>query len=90
VLFVHHPDDNETLLIGGCQLLVLIVPLDHLDLSRVALEWLIHAEITSTLTLSRIKFEDLQETLISSYCDVALLLVPGYGVHWSINTNLKT
>jgi hypothetical protein len=33
VLLVHHPHDDETLLVRGGQLLILVIPLDHLDLA---------------------------------------------------------
>ena len=33
VLLVHHPHNNETLLITSRQLLVSVIPLDHLDLT---------------------------------------------------------
>ena len=89
MLFVHHPDDDQTSLIGCGQLLVLIVPLDDLDLTRVALKWLIHAEISTALAFSGIELEDLQKTLVTADGDVAFLLIPSNCVHRSVDTDLQ-
>lgn len=89
MLLVHHPDDDQTSLIGRGQLLVLIVPLDDLDLTRVALKWLIHAEISTALAFSGIELEDLQKTLVTANGDVAFLLIPSHGVHRCVDTDLK-
>ena len=52
MLLVHHPNDDKTLLVRSSQLLVLIVPLDDLDLAGVTLEWLVHCKITASLTFA--------------------------------------
>ena len=54
----------------------------------MALEWLIHAEISSTLTLARVELENLEKTLVTTNGDITLLLVPSHSVHWSVYSNL--
>ena len=73
---MHHPYDDKSLLITSGELLVLIVPLDDLDLARVALKVLVHTKIPAALALSSVKLEDLQEALVTSTGDVTLLLIP--------------
>ena len=89
VILVHHPDNDETGLIGGSELLVLVVPLDNLNLARVTLKMLIDGELTTALAFTRLKLEDLKETLITTNSDVALLLVPSNLVHWHVDANLQ-
>jgi hypothetical protein len=60
VLLVHHPDDNQTCLIGGGQLLVLVVPLNDLHVAFVALKVLVHAEVATSLALSGLKLKDFE------------------------------
>jgi hypothetical protein len=42
----------------------------------MSLKWLVHREVTATLSLSRIKLENLEKTLISSNSNIAFILVP--------------
>ena len=73
---MHHPDYDESLLVTGGQLVVLVVPLDDLDLPRVALEVLVHGEVASALALARVQLQNLQEALVTTACNVTFLLVP--------------
>ncbi len=73
---MHHPDDDESLLVTGGQLVVLVVPLDNLDLPRVALEVLVHGEVATALALARVQLQNLQEALVTTACNVTFLLVP--------------
>ena len=52
VLLVHHPHNDETLLVTRSQLLVLIVPLNDDHIALVALQVLVHAEIAAALAFS--------------------------------------
>ena len=49
---VKHPYDDKTLLITRGQLLVLIVPLKYHHVALMALQVLVHGQISTTLTLS--------------------------------------
>ena len=80
MLFVHHPDDDKALLVARSQLLVLIVPLDDHNVALMTLEVLIHGEVTATVALARLKLEDLENALVSTSGQIALLLVPAHGV----------
>jgi hypothetical protein len=55
----------------------------------MALKWLVHAEVASTLAFTGVKLENLEETLITTNCDVSLLLIPSDRIHWGVNTNLN-
>lgn len=90
MLLVHHPNDNKTLLIGGRELLILVIPLDNLDLAGVSLQRLIHTEVSSTLSFARVELENLEEALVTTDSDVALLLIPCDLVHRCVDTNLFT
>jgi len=85
---VHHPHNDEALLVRGCQLLVLVIPLNHLDLTGVALKRLVHAEITATLSFATVKLEDLKQALISTHSNVTFFLVPCHHIHWRLDANL--
>jgi len=50
-VFVHHPYYDEAALITGSELVILIVPLDDLDLPRVPLQVLVHGQVSTTLAL---------------------------------------
>ena len=52
VLFMHHPHNNKALFIWGSELLVLIVPLNYNDVPLVALQVLIHAQISISLAFT--------------------------------------
>jgi len=49
---VHHPDDDQASLVGCSQLLVLVVPLDDLHITFVALKILIHTQVATTLAFA--------------------------------------
>jgi hypothetical protein len=55
-MFVHHPNNNETLLITGGKFMILIVPLNNLNLTRVTLQVLVHRKISTSLAFARIEF----------------------------------
>ncbi len=73
---MHHPHDNKSLLIAGSELVVLVVPLNDLNLARVPLQVLVHRKISTTLALARVKLQDLQKALVTTTSNVTLLLVP--------------
>ena len=75
-MFVHHPDDDEALLITGSELMVLVVPLNDLDLPRVALKVLVHGQVSTALTLASVQLQHFKQASISTAGDVSLLLVP--------------
>ena len=43
--FVKHPDNNQAVLVAGGELLVRFVPADHLYLSIVPLQRLVHGQV---------------------------------------------
>ena len=43
--FIKHPDDDEAVLVAGGELLVRLVPTDHLNLSIVSLQRLVHGQV---------------------------------------------
>jgi hypothetical protein len=57
---VHHPDDNQACFVRGGELLVLVVPLNNLNIAFVALEVLIHAEVATSLSFAGLKLEDFE------------------------------
>ena len=73
---MHHPHYDESLFITCSQLVVLIVPLDDLNLARVTLKVLVHTKIPASLAFACVQLKDLQETLVTSTRDVTFLLVP--------------
>jgi hypothetical protein len=56
----------------------------------MTLEWLVHGEVSSSLSFSRVKFKDLEETLITTNCDVTFILIPSHHIHWGLDTDLFT
>ena len=90
-MLVHHPDDDEALLITGSELMVLVVPLDDLDLPRVPLKVLVHGQISTTLTLASVQLQHFEQAGITTASDVSFLLVPPNHIQvraiW--HTNLK-
>ena len=52
VLFVQHPDNNQTLFVRRGKLLVLVVPLNDNNVALMALKVLIHRQVAATLALS--------------------------------------
>mmetsp|Transcript_49748 Transcript_49748/g.113225 ORF Transcript_49748/g.113225 Transcript_49748/m.113225 type:complete len:360 (+) Transcript_49748:237-1316(+) len=80
---MQHPDDDEAILIAGCQLSEILVPSDHHDVALVPLERLVHGQIAlrtssgfrSTLR-RRLEFQDLQETALPATCNPPLRGVP--------------
>ena len=91
VLLVKHPDDDETLFIRACELLVLVVPLEHADVPLVALEVLVHRQVSSALAFAGLQLEDFEQTLVSTGGQVALLLVPANNVEHGVvgHANLR-
>ena len=73
---MHHPHNDKSLLVTRSQLVVLIVPLDDLNLTRVALKILVHGEVSTALAFSCVKLQHLEQTGVTSASDVAFLLVP--------------
>ena len=53
---VQHPDDDETLLVRGCELLVLVIPLQDHDIALMALQVLVHGQVATALAFSRFQF----------------------------------
>ena len=49
---MEHPHNDETLLVTCSQLLILVVPLENHDIALVALQVLIHGEISTTLAFA--------------------------------------
>jgi hypothetical protein len=56
----------------------------------MALKRLIHGEVSSTLTFSGVKFEYLEETLITTDCDITFILVPIHHIHRCLDADLFT
>jgi hypothetical protein len=56
----------------------------------MTLEWLVHGEVTSTLSFSRVKLEDLEKTLITTDSDVTFILVPSHHIHRGLDADLFT
>ena len=52
MLFMEHPNNNQTLLVRGSQFLVLVIPLNYNDVALMALQILIHGKIAATLAFS--------------------------------------
>jgi hypothetical protein len=80
---MHHPNNNETLLITSGEFMILIVPLDNLNLTRMTLQVLVHRKISTSLTFTSIEFKYLKQTLITSTSYEALFLVPSDNVQVS-------
>ena len=72
--------------------MVLVVPLDNLNLPWVALEILVHGEVSTTLAFSRVELQNFQEAWVSTAGDVAFLLVPPDHIQVSSigHSNLKS
>ena len=49
---MEHPHYDETLLVTCSQLLILVVPLKNHDIALMALQVLIHGEISTTLAFA--------------------------------------
>jgi hypothetical protein len=73
---MHHPDNNEPLLIAGSKFMILIVPLYDLYLSGVSLKILIHRQVAASLALAGVQLQHLQKALVSATSDITFLLVP--------------
>jgi hypothetical protein len=54
----------------------------------MSLEWLIHAEVTSSLSFSGVELEDFEKALITTDGDITLLLIPSDSIHWRIDADL--
>lgn len=52
VLLMEHPDNDQTLLVRGSKLLVLVIPLNYNNIALMALQILIHGKIAAALTFS--------------------------------------
>ena len=75
-MLVHHPDYYEALLITGSELMVLVVPLDDLDLARMPLQVLVHGQVSTALTLASVQLQHFEQAGIATAGDVAFFLVP--------------
>ena len=51
---MEHPHDDETLFITSSELLVLVIPLKDHDIALMALQVLVHGEVSTALALARL------------------------------------
>jgi hypothetical protein len=49
---MEHPDNDQTLLVRGSKLLVLVIPLNYNNIALMALQILIHGKIAAALTFT--------------------------------------
>ena len=71
--------------------MVLVVPLDDLDLPRVALQVLVHGQVSTALTLASVQLQHFKQAGISTAGDVSFFLVPSNHIQVSAvrHANLK-
>lgn len=91
---VQHPHHDDTIAIGRRQLLLRIIPCDHVHGGLVPFKRLIHAQITGwhgtrtscnhIISIRLIQFQHFHQTIFAADGNVALIFVPCYAIDSSV------
>lgn len=94
IYLVQHPNHDDTISIGSCQLLLCVIPANDVDWGLVTFEGLIHAQIaggcsarTSWNHIGRIRliqFQHFHQSLIATDGNITLIFIPCDAIDSSI------